>query len=76
MNLEIRVASEHCGEMGFCLVVEDVAGDSEAFGIGKLVADTKRWAGAFADEDVALTKPGCVLVVNLRIASKTLLFEA
>ena len=76
MNLEILVAGEHCGEMGFCLVVEDVAGDSEAFGVGELIADTKRWAGAFTDENVALAKPGGVLVVNLRIASKTLLFEA
>ena len=50
MNLEIRVASEHCGEMGFCLVVEDMTGDSEAFGVGELVADTERRAGAFADE--------------------------
>ena len=76
MNFEIRIAGEHCGEVGFGLVVEDVAGDSEAFGVGELVADTERWAGAFADEDVTFTKPGGVLVVNLRIASKTLLFEA
>ena len=76
MNLEIRIAGEHCGEMGFCLVVEDVARYSEAFGVGELVADTKRRAGAFTDEEVALAKPGSVLVVNLRITSKTLLFEA
>ena len=41
MNLEIGIAGEHCGEVGFCLVVEDVAWDSEAFGVGELVADTK-----------------------------------
>ena len=76
MNLEIRIASEHCGEVGFCLVVEDVAGDSEAFGVGELIADTKRRTGAFTDEDVALAKPSGILVVNLRIASKTLLFKA
>ena len=75
MNLEIRVASEHCGEMSFGLVVEDVTRDSEAFGIGELIADTKRRAGAFADEKVTFAKPRSVLVVNLRIASKTLLLE-
>lgn len=76
MNLEIWIAGEHGGEVGFGLVVEDVARNSEAFGVGELIADTERWAGAFADEKVAFTKPGSVLVVNLRIASKTLLFEA
>ena len=76
MNLEIRIAGEHRGEMGFGLVVEDVAGDSEAFGVGELIADTKRRTGAFTDEKIAFTKPGSVLVVNLRITSKTLLFEA
>ena len=65
MNLEILVAGEHCGEMGFCLVVEDVAGDSEAFGVGEFIADTERWAGALADEEVAFAKPGGVLVVNI-----------
>ena len=65
MNLEIRIASEHRGEVGFCLVVEDVAWDSETFGIGEFIADTERWAGAFANEEVAFTKPGCVLVVNI-----------
>ena len=62
--------------MGFGLVVEDVAGDSEAFGVGELVADTEGWACAFTDEKVAFAKPRSVLVVNLRIAGKTLLFEA
>ena len=76
MNLEVGIACEHGGETGFGFVVEDMAGDSEAFGVGELVADTKRRAGAFTDEDVTFTKPGGVLVVNLRIASKTLLFEA
>ena len=76
MNLKIRIAGEHRGEMCFCLVVEDVARNSEAFGVGELVADTKRLAGAFTYEEVAFTKPSSVLVVNLRIASKTLLFEA
>ena len=76
MNLEIRVASEHCGEVGFGFVVEDVARDAETFGVGELVADTERWAGAFTDEEVAFAKPRSVLVVNLRIAIKTLLFEA
>ena len=65
MNLEIRVAGEHRGEMGFGFVVEDVARDAEAFGVGEFVADTERWAGALADEEVAFAKPGCVLVVNI-----------
>jgi len=76
MNLEIRVAGEHGREVGFGLVVEDVVWNSEAFGVGELVADTKRRTGALTDEEVALTKPSGVLVVNLRIARKTLLFEA
>ena len=76
MNLEIWIASEHGGEMCFRLVVEDVAGDSEAFGVGELVSDTKRRTGAFANEEVALTKPSGILVINLRITSETLLFEA
>ena len=49
MNLEVWIAGEHCGEMGFGLVVEDVARDSEAFGVGELVADTERWAGALTN---------------------------
>ena len=76
MNCEIWIAGEHCGEVGFGLVVEDVAWDSEAFSVGELVADTEGWACAFADEDVAFTEPSGILIVNLRIASKTLLFEA
>ena len=55
--------------MGFGLVVEDVARDFKAFGIGEFVADTERLAGAFTDEDVAFAKPRSILVVNLRIAS-------
>ena len=57
MNLEIRIASEHCGEMGFGLVVEDVARNSEAFGVGELIADTKRRASAFTNKKVAFAKP-------------------
>ena len=76
MNLEIRIAGEHCGEMGFGLVVEDVARDAETLSVCELIADTERWASAFTNKKVAFTKPRSVLVVNLRIASKTLLFEA
>ena len=75
MNYAIWIAGEHCGEMGFGLVVEDMTGNAEAFGVGELVADTERWACAFTDEKVTFAKPDGILVVNLRITSKTLLFE-
>lgn len=49
MNLEIRVAGEHGGELGLSFVVEDMARDAETFSVGEFVADTERRASTFAD---------------------------
>ena len=40
MDVEVGVAGQHCGQVGFPAVVEDVAGGADFFGVGQFVADS------------------------------------
>lgn len=41
MDMEIRIAGQHRGQLGFCPVVEYVAGLSDLLGIGEFITDTE-----------------------------------
>ena len=41
MYMEIRIAGQHRGQLGLCLVVEYVAGLSDLLGIGEFITDTE-----------------------------------
>lgn len=40
VNVEIRIACQHCGQMCLCPVVEDMAGFSDLFSIGEFISYT------------------------------------
>ena len=75
MNMEIRVAGKHRGQLRFGLVIEDVARNAMGLGIGQFVAHAQRGARAFTDEHVALAQPCRVLVIDARIALTSLLCQ-
>ena len=41
MYMEIRIAGQHRGQLGLCLVVEYVAGLSDLLGIGEFITDAE-----------------------------------
>ena len=64
---EVRVASEHGGELGLVPVVEDVARLAVRFRICQFVTDSERRAGAFSDQKVAFKEPRGVLIVDFLV---------
>ena len=64
VDMKIRIAREHGGEIRLPRVIEEITGLPEALRIGKLIAHTEGRAGNLADQQIRLPQPCGVLLVD------------
>ena len=64
VDIKIRIAREHGGEIRLPRVIEEITGLPEALRIGELIAHTEGRAGDLADQQIRLPQPGGVLLVD------------
>ena len=76
VDVEVRVAREHCRQLRLSLVIEDVAGDAVGLSISQFVAHPQRGTGTLSYQQVALAQPRRVLVIDACVPFSALLHKA
>lgn len=71
--MEIGISCKHSRKMSLTSVVKYMARDFMRLSICKLITHTKRRTGALTYQNITLTQPGSILIIDLYIPLSLLL---
>lgn len=71
--MEIGISCKHRRKLSLASVIEDMARNAMSLCICKFITHTKRRTGALTYQNITLTQPGSILIIDLYIPLSLLL---